>query len=151
MQTLLKKFFRWAFSRETILYLVFGVLTAAVSYLSFYVFYRWLGEDLVLLVNTISFLCAATFAYVTNKLFVFEEKSWSFSVLRKQIPMFYGARLFSFFVEELGLWICTVPLHAARYLILGLDGVLFSKIVMSLLSVLINYVFSKFWVFRRNH
>ena len=58
-------------NRETILYLVFGVLTTLVNYAVFWVGIRLFTDKYTLLINAVAFVVAAAFAYVTNKLFVF--------------------------------------------------------------------------------
>lgn len=55
------------------------------------------GEEYTLLINVGCFIVAASFAYVTNKLFVFDSKSWDWTVLRKEIPAFFSARILSVF------------------------------------------------------
>ena len=144
-------------NRETVLYLIFGVLTTAVNYVLFWLGIRLFGVDATLAVNVGCFLAAASFAYVTNKLFVFESKSWAGAVLRREIPAFFSARVFSFLMEEAGLWISMDLLHldevdlALRLLgrDLTLNGVEIAKVVLSVAVVALNYVFSKLWIFKK--
>lgn len=135
-------------NRETILYLIFGVLTAAINYLVFWLGLRLWGEDYALLTNVVCFVAASTFAYLTNKIFVFESKSWQPQVLGQEIVTFYSARIFSFLLEEGGLWICKA-LHAERVALFGVNGLMVAKILLSLLVVLVNYAFSKLLVFKK--
>ena len=137
-------------NRETVSYLIFGVLTTIVSYLVFCFGTQLFGEANALWVNAASFLAAASFAYVTNKRFVFESKSWTLSVLRKELPAFFGARIVSFLLEEAGLWICLELLHADRYQLLGISGIMIAKILLSLVVVVLNYIFSKLFIFRHS-
>ena len=60
--------------KELILYLVFGGLTTLVSWGS-YALLELSGLS-VTVANALSWVCAVAFAFVTNKLFVFESKSW---------------------------------------------------------------------------
>ena len=90
---------------EVILYVVFGVLTTLVNFVSFWVFNKILGEKFYLVSNVIAWFISVVFAYVTNKLWVFESKSWAFKILLKEVPEFFAARLFSLGVEEGGLWL----------------------------------------------
>lgn len=138
-------------NRETILYLVFGILTTVVNYGVFYIGLRLLGEKYTLLINIVCFIAASTFAYVTNKMFVFESKSWSLRVLKTEVPAFFGARIFSFLLEEAGLWLFTFPLHAGRYQFFGVNGVMIAKIALSLAVVLLNYFFSKLFIFKKSN
>ena len=136
-------------NRETLLYLVFSGLTTLVNYLVFWLGIRLFGEERALLVNLVCFAAAASFAYVTNKLFVFESKSWAPAVLRRELPSFFGARIVSFLLEEAGLWLATGPLRAGDYQLLGVSGVLIAKLVLSVAVVVLNYLFSKLFIFKK--
>ena len=91
--------------KEIISYLFFGVMTTLVNFVSFWAFNKILGESLYLISNVIAWVISVVFAYVTNKLWVFESKSWKFRVLLKEVPEFFAARVFSLCVEESGLWL----------------------------------------------
>lgn len=136
---------RFLINRETILYVVFGVLTTVVSYVVGMLCYYTLpltpeSPMLNLLSNCISWVAAVTFAFITNKLFVFESKSWSARVLLHEIPTFLSARLLSLGVELLGMWLLVDCAHIWY-------GI--SKIVMNVLVILINYVLSKLVIFKK--
>lgn len=140
-------------NKETILYIVFGVLTTVVSFVSLKVFDMLLGQNLYLVSNTISWVLSVAFAYVTNKLFVFESKSWSFSVLKKEIPSFIGARVASYFIEQGGLWLFMDVIgfedKVFDFIVIKLSGLMTAKLIMSVLVVIINYVLSKFLIFAK--
>ena len=134
---------------QQLLYLFFGVLTTIVNYISFAAALWLLGTSATLVANAVSFVLATAFAYVTNKRFVFRAPSWSPSVIAHEFAAFTGARLFSFALEELGLLIGVQGLGVARYEWLGINGVLILKVILSFLSVLLNYLFSRYWIFRK--
>ncbi len=140
---------RKVFNRETIAYLFFGVLTVVVNYGVFWLTLRWLGEERALIANVITFVAATTFAYITNKLFVFQSRSFAPRALCREAAMFFGARIASFGLEELGLWICTDFLHVGRYRLLGVGGIMAAKIILSVVATVLNYFFSKFFIFRK--
>ena len=145
--------------REEITYLFFGVLTTVINYGSFWLLHDvLLGERFDLVSNLIAFVAAVTFAYVTNKIYVFESRDWGYATLRKEIPAFLGARLVSFGFEEAGLFVASYVLRLGRYaftLRLGgraffaLDGVLIAKLVLNVFVVIMNYFFSKFFIFKQ--
>lgn len=144
-------------NRETVTYLVFGVLTTVVNFGVFkafdLVFTKATEFDLTLLTNFIAWVVSVVFAFVTNKLFVFESKSWKGSVLRKEIPSFVGARVFSLGVEELGLLIFVKWLGFGSFvweIIPGfaLGGKMLTKIGLAVIVVVMNYIFSKFIIFK---
>ena len=66
MKTLIKKFV----NKETIVYLIFGILTTAVNYFVFWIFNSMFKVP-VLIANVIAFIVAVIFAFITNKIFVF--------------------------------------------------------------------------------
>lgn len=146
-QIIEKSLARW---REQIAYLFFGVLTTAVNYGVFLFFYlRW-GESGVLGGNLAAFLAATTFAYLTNKCFVFESRSWRGAVLVREAASFVAARLLSLGIEEAGLYLAADVLSLGRYALFGIDGVMMAKVLLSFLAVILNYFFSKFLIFRKS-
>lgn len=144
------------FNKETILYLVFGVLTTAVNLVVFMLCNKafeginfsevpflsvvFLGKP-YLLSNVIAWIVAVTFAFFTNKIFVFKSKSFEPPVFLKEMAVFFGARVFSLIVEQLGLILLVDTL---------LQKELVSKIIISVAVVLLNYFFSKLLIFKKN-
>ncbi len=134
--------------REEISYLFFGVCTSAVNYGVFvWLDILWKGRG-VLASNLIAFAAAVAFAYVTNKIFVFRSRDWSPAALRREVSAFVGARLFSFGLEELGMFLAAYVWHLGERTFLGVDGLWIAKLVLSILATVLNYFFSKFWIFR---
>ena len=85
------------------------------------------------------------FAYVTNKIWVFNSRSWEFNFVIKELIKFVSARLLTGFLEWFGVpFLVTIGLD---YKPLGIDGGL-SKIVISVLVIILNYVFSKLIIFK---
>lgn len=150
----MKKLFKALLNKETITYVIFGVLTTVVSFVSLKIFDTLLGTKYYLISNTISWVLSVAFAYVTNKLFVFESKSWKPSVLKSEIPSFVGARVASYFIEQGTLWLCMSPLKfdgkTFNFIIIKLSGVMTAKLIASVFVVIINYFLSKFVIFRKN-
>lgn len=145
----MKGLFHKLCNRETVSYLFFGVLTTVVNYGVFALILHFFGPESTLIANGAAFVAAVTFAYVTNKLFVFESKSWAKEVLARELPSFVGARLFSFAFEELGLLVC-MWLQVERFSLFGLNGILIAKIVLSFVVVVLNYFFSKCFIFKKS-
>ena len=144
---------RKVLSREVFMYLVFGVLTTVVSWVSMALFDRVVGKfvnnnDILRasIANVLSWIAAVIFAFITNKLWVFNSKSWKGSVVVKELGSFIAARLATGCIEWFG-----VPLLMK----LGLDQELFgtkgmvAKIIASVLVVIINYFFSKLLIFKK--
>lgn len=138
--------------KELITYVIFGVLTTLVNFFAFWIFTKIFGEDLYLVNNAIAWVVGVVFAYITNKLFVFESKSWDLKVITKEITGFLGARIFSFLVEEGGmfLFVSVLGLGEKSLTLLGftITGQFIVKILLAVIVVVMNYVFSKFFIFK---
>lgn len=138
---------------EMILYIIFGVLTTVVNFVVFWLLSRLIGEKLYLINNAFAWVVAVAFAYVTNKLFVFESKSWNAKIVTKEVVEFLGARLFSLAVEEGGLWLFVsifgfdkISLELASFVI---SGQIIAKIILAVIVIVLNYIFSKFVIFKK--
>ena len=138
--------------KELITYVIFGVLTTLVNFFAFWLFTKILGEELYLINNAIAWVVGVIFAYITNKLFVFESKSWDLKVVTKEITGFLGARIFSFLVEEGGMFLFITVLglgeKSLTILNLTITGQFVVKILLAVIVVVMNYVFSKFFIFK---
>ena len=111
----MKKLFQKLLNRETILYLIFGVLTTLVNFIVFDRMNAALGEKYVLVSETVAFVVAVLFAFFTNKPFVFQSKDWSAKTLAREIPTFFGGRILSFLIEA-GLVLAARDwFHAGHY------------------------------------
>ena len=100
---------------EMLSYLFFGVMTTVVNLGVFYVSDKLLGNGALVdfslfghlfkvtfedISTLIAWIFAVLFAYITNKLWVFESKSWKVSVVARELVSFFGARIVSFVVFE---------------------------------------------------
>lgn len=141
--------------RELILYIVFGALTTGVNFLSYWSLERIFGTDgkVYLFTNAAAWFISVTFAYITNKLFVFGSKNLTAPQLFREAAGFFGARVFSFFVEEGGLWLLIDIAGMGRLslsvLSFSVTGQLIAKAILAVIVVVLNYVFSKFIIFRK--
>ena len=125
--------------REILVYLVFGVLTTVVNYIVYLPCYNLLQISAAVS-NVSAWAAAVTFAFLTNKPFVFQSRDWSAKTVVPELIKFLGTRIGSGAVETLSLLI-TVDM-------LGLNGNLW-KIVTSVMVVILNYIGSKLLVFRK--
>lgn len=126
--------------KEVINYLIFGVLSTAVNFISYYIVARALGIDEVIS-NAIAWFCAVLFAYITNKLFVFDSKTEGVKATIKEAISFFLARIVS------GI-LCDVGTFAIMVKLFNINDV-FSKVVTSVMVVIINYIFSKLIIFKK--
>ena len=140
----IKSLFHKVVNKETVLYIVFGVLTTAISWVVSVLCYHTLPisvpEVLNLTSNCISWVISVAFAFVTNKLFVFESKSWRGALLLRELSSFVSARLFSLLLELAGMW-----------LLVDCMGVPFAiaKIGMNVIVIIVNYVLSRWIIFKK--
>ncbi len=137
--------------KEIIMYLIFGVLTTFVSWGSYALFEMMFKaaivdtKVLVAVANVLSWVAAVLFAYITNKLFVFDSKSFKPTVVFKEMGLFVGSRLISGAVEWVG-----VPLLVwigLNQTIFGIEGMV-AKVLVSVIVVILNYILSKLLVFK---
>ncbi len=124
--------------RSTVIYLVFGVLTTVVNYAVYLPLYNFTGLP-ASVCNAVAWVAAVAFAYVTNKLYVFESKSWDSGVWG-ELLRFVGSRVASGAIETVSL-LLTVD-------ILGWDGNIM-KLLLAVFVIVFNYVLSKFFVFKK--
>lgn len=138
--------------KEIILYVIFGALTTAVSFVSYAVCTKLLHfqSDIagIALSNVISWVCAVLFAFVTNKIWVFESRAGDVKTVLNELWKFVASRLATGVLEWFG-----VPLLVYLGLnqrIFGIDGML-SKLIVSVAVVILNYIFSKIFVFKKKN
>ena len=125
---------------DILTYLVFGVLTTVVNYLVYLPCYNLLQLS-ASVSNAIAWVAAVAFAYLTNKPFVFKSHDWSAKTVLPELARFLGCRIGSGVAETMIL-LLTVD-------ILGWDGNIW-KLATSVLVVLLNYVGSKLFVFKKS-
>ena len=126
--------------RNVVLYLVFGALTTLVNFLVYLPLYNYLGYSTVVC-NVLAWLAAVAVAFLTNKPFVFDSHDWSTAVVWKELISFLGCRIGSGVLETL---ILLVTVDCFR-----LNGN-FWKLVTSVFVVILNYIFSKWIIFRKD-
>ena len=121
--------------RELFWYVVFGVLTTVVNILVYLLFARIFNVNYIYS-NIIAWFLSVLFAYITNRIWVFESKS---SNIIKEASYFFAGRIFSG-VLDTGLMYVFIDLLSF--------GDEFSKIIIQVIVVIVNYVLSKYVVFK---
>lgn len=147
IKELLKKY------KELVLYVIVGAATTLLNFSIFYLLNLVLGEDLYLVNNIIAAIIAITFSYIMSKLFVFESKSFAVKTVIREMVEFYSARFLSLIIDEGGMWLLVEILDFDRFsfTVLGFEvtGKLIAKLAVTVIVVILNYIFSKFVVFRK--
>lgn len=122
---------------EGINYLFFGGLTVIINTAVFMIFPENIQglskETAVFIANTVSFVVAVMFAYFTNTWFVFKT-----SCSKRNFFGFMSMRIMSLVVDNLGM-VFLIHVGTNKFI---------AKIVMNVIVIIINYLASKFWVFR---
>ena len=130
--------------REIISYLFFGGLTTLVNFVVYIFFVHFIGSGITVS-NVIAWVAGVLFAFVTNKLWVFQSKSWMAKQVLREAGTFLGARIATGVLDMAG-----VPLLfyiGLRYPLFGIEGFM-AKSIITVLVIILNYVFSKAFVFR---
>lgn len=127
--------------RELILYVFFGGLTTVVSFLTYILFTR-VGFMGVVPANILSWIISVTFAYLTNRKWVFCSKKSGAREIAGEVTTFFASRVFSGLLETAIMFVFVD--------ILSLYDVAV-KIAATVIVVVLNYVLSKVIVFKTNH
>ena len=132
--------------REQLLYLIFGGLTTLVDWgISFLLYYFW-GEAieaqiyLIHAANVIAWAAAVLFAYVTNRIWVFQSPRKGFLPIMSELLTFAGGRVMTLLLQELIFLVFVDWMRLNEYII---------KLGAAVLVVIANYFISKFFVFRK--
>ena len=122
-------------------YLFFGALTTLVNYVVYFPLYNRLNLSAGFS-NIISWFVSVLFAYFTNKSFVFKSNNWSLKAALPELSKFFGCRFGSGLLETLLIWVCVD--------LLSWNGNLF-KLIVSILVVILNYISSRWVVFKQSN
>lgn len=125
--------------RELFLYLIFGGLTTVINILVYFLLAR------LFLINyqvstVIAWVLSVLFAFVTNKIFVFESKNESRKDDFREILSFFTFRILSLGIDMGSMYVMVQ--------VLFLDD-LIAKIIANIIVVIVNYLFSKLFIFKK--
>ena len=124
--------------KEILLYLFFGGLTFIVS-IGSYAFFEISIKLEPLIANIFSWILAVLFAYITNRIWVFENTARNFADICKEISLFFGGRIVTLVMEEFILY--------AGIEILSVNSIVV-KVIGQIIVIVSNYFISKVLVFR---
>lgn len=136
MDTLKQLFHQY---KEPITYLFWGVMSTIANIVTY-----WICYDVCHISNMastlVAWIVAVIMAFITNKLWVFESRNTSWKEDLKEFFSFIGFRVVSE-IFDLAIMYWAVDL-------MGMNG-LFWKIVANVIVVILNYIFSKFIIFKK--
>ena len=139
---------RWI-NAEIITYVFCGVLTTLVDWLVFALLNEHLKTD-YRVATALSWLCAVIFAYIVNKLVVFKNYQFQPARLFKEWWSFFAARAVSgVMVMVMMVFFVDVLLWKNIYLGNLTLGVYLAKAIVSVINLVVNYVLSKWWIFKK--
>ncbi len=129
---------------EGMRYLVFGALSTLVNILTYFLcsnlIFQGLGDIAKVNISEgISFIVAVIFAYITNKICVFQSKTDSKKGLFREMVSFLGCRLFT---EAISFGMMNFAI-----VIQFNDNMM--KIIANIVVIILNFIFSKIWIFKK--
>jgi len=128
--------------REIVSYLIVGGLTTVVSlgvyYGSVLTFLNPRNPVQLQIANVISWIAAVTFAYFTNRKYVFRSEN-------KNI----GREAFSFYCSRLGTLLMDMGIMFLLVTMMGMSDKI-AKLIVQVVVTIANYLFSKLFVFRKH-
>ena len=125
--------------RDMALYIAFGAATTAINYGAYCALYNAAGIANIPS-TAAAWVISVAFAYITNKLWVFESRSFAKEILKKEIPAFLAARVLSGLMDA---GIMALAVDALKQ-----NGNVW-KLVSNVLVVIFNYIASKLVIFRK--
>ena len=131
--------------KQTILYLIFGVLTTAVNLATYTLFVELFRVEMTIS-NSIAWVVGVIFAFVTNRRYVFESGETGARAIARQFLSFTAGRAVSGVIEiSLPTLLFNLGLTAELF---GVEGSV-AKISVSVIVIILNYLFSRFIVFKK--
>lgn len=125
--------------KNIILYIFCGGLTTVVNIVSYFFAYNVLNYS-TLVSNSIAWGLSVLFAFISNKLYVFETKGDSMKELIYQLVSFFSCRVFSGIIDT-SMMVVLVDF-------LNLNSTI-CKVMTNVIVMIINYFASKFLIFKK--
>ena len=138
IKELVKKVKQKLFTREIIMYLIFGVLTTLVNLITYFTFVNVLNIE-ENTSNVIAIIIAILFAYFTNSCIVFKVKRDNIKEKVKEFFKFILGRIFTMLFEIVGFFV--------MFNVFGVTDII-SKPAITVLVIIMNYFISKYFAFR---
>ena len=126
--------------KSIILYGIFGVATTLVNIITYYICSNMIHFN-VIVSTIISWLIAVIFAYITNKIWVFESKTKNFNEVFREIVSFFSCRILTGILDVIIMYIFVD--------LLTFNGMII-KTLSNILVIILNYVASKLIIFNQN-
>ena len=135
-------------NKETVLYLIFGVLATVLNIVLFYLFIN-IWKMSTGLGNILDTIICILFQYFTNRIWVFESKNNGKEAI-KEFIQFILARGLTAIIDQIFV-VVGVDFFVAKYISYSRQGI-FSvgiKVLSNIVVIVLNYIFSKLFVFNK--
>lgn len=129
----------WNKYKDTIPYLFFGVLTTLVNIGLFTLFAYPMNWNYQI-ANVVAYFLSVVFAYVTNKLWVFNSHTNTWKTFMLEMGSFFLFRAGSWVIDQGTMTIGVTLLGQSKFIV---------KLIANVVVVILNYIFSKFIIFRK--
>lgn len=131
LKEILKKY------KSFIAYVFFGVCTTLVNLLTYRLFYFVLNTPNVPS-TIIAWLLSVLFAFVTNKLWVFDSKSWAVTTVLSELAKFFTCRIATGVLDVLIMWFAVNKMQW---------NAMIWKLISNIIVIILNYAASKLVIF----
>ncbi len=125
--------------KSFISYAFFGVCTTIVNIASYYLCYNIVGIPNVPS-TIIAWAVAVAFAFITNKLFVFDNKGFRIKILLREIASFLICRILTGVLDVVIMYLAVD--------VFDLNSTLW-KLLSNIIVIILNYVASKLVIFKK--
>lgn len=93
-----------------------------------------------MLSNVIAWIIAVLFAFITNKVYVFESKNITMRVIVNELLKFTGARLATGVLDSIIMFVSVDLLYGPA---------LVTKVVSNIIVIILNYILANLFVFKK--
>lgn len=125
--------------KNIILYVAFGFLATIVNLASYYLCYNIIQIQNVTS-TIVAWFLGVVFAFVTNKLWVFDSKKLDTDTMKHEISLFLGARI--------GTGLLDVVIMYLTVDVMNWNSNIW-KLVSNVIVIILNYVASKLLIFKK--
>lgn len=127
------------YTNQVVRYIFFGGCTTLVNLIAYYIL-RKIIHCAILPANIISITLSIVFAFFVNSRFVFQSQAKGVKQNLTEFVSFFTARLSTMVIETGGVFVLAW---------MGMPDML-GKVIIQFIVLILNYIFSKFLVFRKN-
>ena len=134
----INKLIKKLLDRDVILYIIFGILTTLVNFVTFYILNSLMKVN-ANISNLVAIPLAILFAYFTNRKWVFHTQAKGFKENFNEFCKFIAGRAVTMIIEFFG-WMLLFMIPIPEII---------SKLIVSVIIVILNFFISKFFAFKQ--